>query len=55
MATVREKLSHEERTAAEPRGDGLHAVALSRIEQVNESIRLLRFSVLDRQRGFKVR
>ncbi|KAF2234302.1 ferredoxin reductase-like protein [Viridothelium virens] len=53
MAAVREKLSHEERTAAEPREDGLHPVKLNRIEQVNESIRLLRLSVLDHQRGVK--
>ncbi|KAL9094524.1 MAG: hypothetical protein Q9165_003083 [Trypethelium subeluteriae] len=53
MATVRENLSHEERTAAEPRDDGLHPVTLSKIEQVNDSIRLLRLGVLDRQRGVK--
>ncbi|KAI9656573.1 MAG: hypothetical protein M1821_004780 [Bathelium mastoideum] len=53
MATVREKLSHEERTAAEPRDGGLHAVSLSRIDSINESVRLLRLSILDRRRGVK--
>ncbi|KAJ9664287.1 hypothetical protein H2201_005279 [Coniosporium apollinis] len=53
MAIPRSKMSHEERTASEPRDSGFHRVILSHIEPVNESIRLLRLSVFDRQRGIK--
>ncbi|KAJ9643507.1 hypothetical protein H2199_004186 [Coniosporium tulheliwenetii] len=53
MAIPRSKMSHEERTASEPRDSGFHRVILSHIEPVNESIRLLRLSVFDRQRGVK--
>lgn len=35
------KTSHEERTAADHREHGMHTVVLNKIEQVNQSIRLL--------------
>lgn len=34
-------ISHEERTAAEPRENCIHSVILNEIKTVNESIRLL--------------
>ncbi|TPX15174.1 uncharacterized protein E0L32_004732 [Thyridium curvatum] len=41
------KTSHQERTAHEPRGEGLHTVILSRIDQINDTIRILRLSIPD--------
>lgn len=40
-----DSLPHEVRTATDPRQDDLHTVELSRITQVNPSIRLLRLSI----------
>ncbi|KAI9737695.1 MAG: hypothetical protein M1818_005699 [Claussenomyces sp. TS43310] len=37
--------SHIERTATEPRRESLHGVFLSRVEQVNDKIRLLRLAI----------
>ncbi|KAK4980931.1 hypothetical protein LTR28_011983 [Elasticomyces elasticus] len=51
MATVRASLSHEERTAGERRASALVPVTLSRIERVNESVRLLKLQPVDRNRG----
>ncbi|KAK5153805.1 hypothetical protein LTR04_006129, partial [Oleoguttula sp. CCFEE 6159] len=44
MATVpsSKSLSHEERTAQEPRADKLHPVTLEAVKAVNDSVRLLR-------------
>lgn len=42
-------LSHVERTAAEPRDNALHRVTLSKIEQINDSIRLLRLRPVERE------
>ncbi len=42
--TERKALSHIERTATEPRDDSLHKVVLTRIDQINPEIRLLRLS-----------
>jgi hypothetical protein len=47
-------LSHEERTAAEPRDPNLHPVILSSIEPINERIRLLKLTIKDQQRGIQV-
>lgn len=46
MSSLREdSIPHEQRTAAEPRQQGLYPVHLSRVEQANPSIRLLQFTV----------
>lgn len=37
--------SHEERTAEEPRGNAIHTVVLSKISQVNPTIRLLQLRI----------
>lgn len=42
-------LSHEERTAAEPRDESLHPVVVDRITTVNDRIRRLRLSIKDRK------
>ncbi|KAI4730792.1 hypothetical protein E4T49_01130 [Aureobasidium sp. EXF-10728] len=44
MATVRSSLSHEERTAQEPRQAHLEPVSVSRIDTINSTIRLIRLS-----------
>lgn len=54
MATVSSGISHEERTAQEPRRDALEPVRLSQIKSVNESIRLLRLSAADPKHTLKV-
>lgn len=54
MATVRESIPHEERTAKEPRGSALEPVILSRIEPVNKTIRLLRLSSPDPNHTLRV-
>ncbi|KAG9532567.1 hypothetical protein KCU93_g942, partial [Aureobasidium melanogenum] len=46
MATVRSSLSHEERTAQEPREARLEPVTVSRIDAVNNTIRLIRLSAM---------
>ncbi|MCJ1243110.1 hypothetical protein MMC30_000307 [Trapelia coarctata] len=48
MSISRSALSHIERTAREPRQNALHQVVLSRIDQVNPKIRLLRLEIPDR-------
>ncbi|KAK7514771.1 hypothetical protein IWZ03DRAFT_395174 [Phyllosticta citriasiana] len=53
MSTERAKLSHEERTSAEPRQQGIHFVNIAKIEEVNSDIRLLKLSVQDRENGLK--
>ncbi|KAK7753123.1 hypothetical protein SLS62_004854 [Diatrype stigma] len=45
MATSGEKVGHLERTAAEPRGQSLHTVTLSKVDQVNDQIRVFRLEV----------
>ncbi|CAG8357069.1 unnamed protein product [Penicillium salamii] len=46
MSTQREdSIPHELRTAAEPRQNRRHPVHLSHVEQINPSIRLLRFNI----------
>ena len=37
--------THEERTAAAQREAGIHQVKITKIDQVNESVRLLRLSI----------
>ena len=54
MATVRSSISHEERTAKEPRETGIHLVNLSSIERVNDNIRLLRLSAARQDEIVKV-
>ncbi|KAI4848229.1 hypothetical protein E4T44_04057 [Aureobasidium sp. EXF-8845] len=46
MATIRSSLSHEERTAQEPREARLEPVTVSRIDSVNDTIRLIRLSAM---------
>ncbi|KAK8160564.1 hypothetical protein BKA80DRAFT_310827 [Phyllosticta citrichinensis] len=53
MSSERAKLSHEERTSAEPRQQGLHLVNIAKIEEINPDIRLLKLSVQDRENGLK--
>jgi NAD(P)H-flavin reductase len=54
MATPAEskKLSHVERTAAEPRDESIHRVTLKKIDQINSEIRLLRLSPAAREKPF---
>lgn len=54
MATVRSSLSHEERTAQEPREARLEPVTVSRIDTVNNTIRLIRLSALNPTHTLKV-
>lgn len=54
MATVRSSLSHEERTAQEPREARLEPVTVSRIDTVNDTIRLIRLSAMNRNHTLKV-
>lgn len=51
----RSNLSHEERTAVEPRGAAIHAVDIERIEQVNDIIRVIQLAIRDKENGVKVR
>lgn len=55
MATVRSSLSHEERTAQEPREARLEPVTVSRIDPVNDTIRLIRLSAMKPNHTLKVR
>ncbi|MCJ1391217.1 hypothetical protein MMC18_004079 [Xylographa bjoerkii] len=48
MSTYRASLSHLERTAHQPRQNGLHEVILSKIEKVNPNIRLLQLTISNR-------
>ncbi|KXT08227.1 hypothetical protein AC579_1299 [Pseudocercospora musae] len=54
MATIRSSLPHTERTAAEPRENGLEPVVLSHIGAVNDTIRVLRLKAVDEQHTIKV-
>lgn len=54
MATVRSSLSHEERTAREPREARLEPVTVSRIDAVNDTIRLIRLSAMKPGHALKV-
>ena len=47
-------IPHEDRTAAEPREEGLHDVVLHKIEDVNESIKLYKLRIKNEQQGVKV-
>ena len=47
--------SHEERTAAEPRQNALHQVILSKIQQVNPTIRLLELEAVEKGESILVR
>ncbi|KAK8158369.1 hypothetical protein BC567DRAFT_212135 [Phyllosticta citribraziliensis] len=53
MSSERAKLSHEERTSAEPRQQGFRFVNIAKIEEINPDIRLLKLSVQDRKNGLK--
>ena len=48
MSTYRAALSHLERTAHQPRQNGLHEVILAHIEQVNPRVRLLQLALPNR-------
>jgi hypothetical protein len=54
MATIRSSLSHEERTAQEPREARLEPVTVSRIDTVNDTIRLIRLSAMKPDHTLKV-
>jgi hypothetical protein len=54
MATVRSSLSHEERTAQEPREARLEPVTVSRIDTINNTIRLIRLSATNPDHTLKV-
>lgn len=45
MTPRKDSIPHETRTAAEPRQNKLYTVRLARVEQVNPSVRLLRFAL----------
>ena len=53
-SVIRSSLSHEERTATEPRDEDLHPVILNNIESVNEKIRLFRLAIKDQRSGIPV-
>ena len=53
-SAIRSGLSHEERTATEPRDKDLHTVILNSIESVNEKIRLFQLVIKDRRSGIPV-
>ncbi|KAK3675291.1 hypothetical protein LTR78_004801 [Recurvomyces mirabilis] len=55
MATIRASLPHEDRTASQPRADGIEPVMLSNIREINPAVRLLRLSARDPQHTIKVR
>ncbi|KAK4574387.1 hypothetical protein LTR86_002149 [Recurvomyces mirabilis] len=55
MATIRSSLPHEDRTASQPRADGIEPVILSNIREINPAVRLLRLSARDPQHTIKVR
>ncbi|KAH7141181.1 hypothetical protein B0J13DRAFT_52601 [Dactylonectria estremocensis] len=44
-AMTTDRTGHLERTAQEPRDESLHTVTLSRVDQVNERVRLIRLSL----------
>lgn len=46
-------LSHQERTASEPRETGMHAAVVAKITHVNDRIRRFRFDIKDKS-GFNV-
>lgn len=54
MAAVRSNLAHEDRTVAEPRQGDIHSVVLSKIERVNNDIKLFKLSIQDKEKGVKV-
>jgi hypothetical protein len=45
MASVKDSIPHIIRTAEEPRQQGVWSARLSKIEQINSKIRLLRLSL----------
>ncbi|ORY17413.1 hypothetical protein BCR34DRAFT_37384 [Clohesyomyces aquaticus] len=50
-ASTKANLSHEERTATEPRGDGLHVVRVDRVTAVNDNIRTFKLAIEDTRNG----
>ena len=54
MATIRDSLPHEARTAAEPRENVLEPVVLSNVREINESIKLFRLEAADPNHTIKV-
>lgn len=51
--SAKANLSHEERTATEPRDKDLHSVILDKVKQVNDYIRTFMFTIPDKK-GIKV-
>jgi len=49
------KVSHEERTAADPRGPNLYSVIVHKIDQVNEKVRLIQLRKIRPEDAIKVR
>jgi hypothetical protein len=47
-------LSHEERTATEPRDKNLHSVIIDEVTPVNNRIKIYRLAVKDREKGINV-
>jgi hypothetical protein len=47
-------LNHEERTASEPRRSNVHTVSPISIEQVNDSVKVIRLAIEDAERGIEV-
>lgn len=54
MATVRDSIPHELRTASEPRENVLEPVVLANVREVNDSIRLFRLHAADPNHTIKV-
>lgn len=55
MATVRDSIPHEIRTASEPRENVLEPVVLANVREVNDSIRLFHLHAADPNHTIKVR
>lgn len=50
MATIKESIPHEVRTAAEPREEGLEAVIIANVKEVNDNVSSNTFGVPSRDR-----
>lgn len=47
MATVSDSIPHLVRTSNDPRQEGLHFVTVSKVHEVNSSVRLIRLQLAD--------
>lgn len=49
-----DNITHEERTAAEPREAGLHKVYVNKVEQVSRRVRIIELGARSREEALKV-